>query len=379
METSVVIFTILLFLGCLQGFIMGIILIRDDSVQKRSNKWLAVILFFFSYRLLAEALKFFDIGFFDFAYHITLEYNWIYGALLYFFVKSYVNPNFRLQKKDYIHFLPVAIEFLFSLFIKTQNFFWDGTRESLTWAGYWGYVLWMHTPFMYVIAGIILLFYARKAQQLLSTEEKSAWYTPIPENLKWVKDLLIVHIIYASLFTVIVIIDFLFFNYAFTHFGFYFPFIGLSIITYWMGLQGFLHRSKPAFKKKKLASAQNQESLHLLADRIKQAMEEEFLFKNPELSLQSLAEQLSVKPYLITECLNQVLGKKFNRYINEFRLEEVKRLLLNGNFDNYTLLGIAYEAGFNSKASFNRVVKQLSGLSPKELKASQLSNRTAQE
>lgn len=379
METSLIIYTILLFLGCMQGLIMGIMLVRDTSLQQRSNKWLAYILFFFSYRLLAEALKFFDIGFFDLAYHLTLEYNWIYGCLLYFFVSSYVNPNFRLQRKDFLHFIPVIIETLFSFFIKTQNFFWDGTRESLSWAGYWGYVLWMHTPFMYVVAGIILLIYARKAQKLLSFGENKAWYISIPENLKWVRHLLLVHIIYAIVFTLIVIVDYLFFNYAFTHFDFYFPFIGLSAITYWMGIQGFAHRAKPAFKKKKLVSAQNQESLQLLATRIQEAMEQEFLYKNQDLSLQILAEQLEVKPYLITECLNQVIGKKFNRYVNEFRLEEVKRLLADSAFEHYTLLGIAYEAGFNSKASFNRVVKQLTGLSPKELKSSQLSETSVEK
>ena len=80
----------------------------------------------------------------------SVEFNWIYGALIYFFVKAYVTPKFRLNfKRDWIHFLPVIIEFLWSNYIKSQNFYWDGTRESLSWLGYWGYVVWMHYPTMY--------------------------------------------------------------------------------------------------------------------------------------------------------------------------------------------------------------------------------------
>ncbi|MEL6253924.1 MAG: helix-turn-helix domain-containing protein [Bacteroidota bacterium] len=375
MEASILLFTVVLFLGCLQGLIMGIILIRDKGPNQKAHKRLAILLFFFSYRLLAEALKFFEIGYFDFAYHITLEYNWIYGPLIYFFVRAYIYPEQSFKKNDYLHFLPVLIEFLFSFFIKSQNFFWDGTRESLSWAGYWGYVLWMHTPFMYLIAGLMILLYARKSVRLLAKAEQKESLKLITENLKWIKQLLLVMSIYSGIFLLIVLVDYFFFNYAFTHFDFYPPFLGLAAITYWIGLQGFTHRSKVPYKKKKMASSQNQEVLQELAARLQSSMKTEKLYTNPELSLHSLAEQFEVKPYLITESLNQILGKSFKQFINEFRLAEVQEMLASNQYENFTLLGIAYEAGFNSKASFNRVVKQMTGKSPKELKSINLASK----
>nr|WP_246615810.1 helix-turn-helix transcriptional regulator [Aquimarina litoralis] len=98
-------------------------------------------------------------------------------------------------------------------------------------------------------------------------------------------------------------------------------------------------------------------------------MLEEQLFKDPELTLASLSKQLDVKPYLVTKCLNTIYQKKFNDYINELRIEEVKRLLNDPKNDNFTLLALAYEAGFNSKASFNRAVKKITGNPPSALKS----------
>jgi hypothetical protein len=116
---------ILLSIGAIQGIIYGIILWRNKGQNSIANNFLATILFFFSYRLIVEILKLFGIGYYDFFYHILLEYNWIYGALIYFFVKAYATPNFKLNfKKDWIHFVPVAIEFVWSNFIKSQNFYW---------------------------------------------------------------------------------------------------------------------------------------------------------------------------------------------------------------------------------------------------------------
>jgi len=70
--------------------------------------------------------------------------------------------------------------------------------------------------------------------------------------------------------------------------------------------------------------------------------------------------------------LSQIINENFNRnfydLINEYRVKEVKKCLSNQKYNNFTLLGIAYECGFNSKASFNGVFKKFTGLTPSEFK-----------
>ncbi|MCA0132538.1 helix-turn-helix domain-containing protein [Winogradskyella alexanderae] len=369
MKPFEIFFIVLLSIGAFQGIIYGIILWYNNGTNKVANRFLATILFFFSYRLIVEILKLFGIGFYDFFYHILLEYNWIYGALIYFFIKACVTPNFKLNiKNDWIHFLPVIIEFIWSNFIKSQNFYWDGTRESLSWLGYWGYVVWMLYPTQYIISVGLIIFYINKSNKLL-IQSNSETFQLIIKNIRWIKLVLKFMKIYSVLVIFVVLIDFLFFEYAFNRSYHYPLFAGMALLTYWLGIQGFNKKDKVIIKTKTVLEPKEKELLSALAHKIEQIMINSKYYKNPDLSLSLLSKELGEKSYLITKCLNLVIGKKFNDYINEYRINELKELLKDPKNENYTLLSLAFEAGFNSKASFNRAVKKLTGKSPSALKS----------
>jgi len=368
-ETINILLVVLLLIGAIQGIIFGTILWQKQGIHYIANRFLASILFFFSYRLIVETLNIFGLGRYDLWYHILLEYNWIYGALIYFFVKSYVNPKFKLLRKDWIHFLPVLIEFIWSFFIKAQNFYWDGTRESLSWLGYWGYVVWMHYPTMFVVSGALIIFYSSKAEKILNGTIQVEGFKIIKEKIDWIKRVVLAMKIFSIIYVVGILIDFFFFNFASNFFYGHPVFIGMAIITYWLGLEGFARRKESAFKQIATISDKEKKQLQSIGKTLEVRMKEEQLFKDPELTLASLSKKLSVKPYLLTKCLNTIYQKKFNDYINELRFEEVKKLLSNPKNDNLTLLALAYEAGFNSKASFNRAIKKITGNPPSSLKS----------
>ncbi|MBT8262977.1 MAG: helix-turn-helix domain-containing protein [Bacteroidia bacterium] len=368
METKDILLVVLLAIGAIQGIIYGGILWRTRTLHKTAKQFLATILFFFSYRLIAEILHSFGLGRYDTWYYILLEYNWIYGALIYFFVLSYVTPTFKLKTKHWIHFLPVLIEIIWSFFIKAQNFYWDGTRESLSWLGYWGYVVWMRYPTMYIIAGGLIVYYSFKAEKILNYPPVIPGYRIIKENTKWIKRVVIALRIFSILFTAIVLIDFLFFDYSYSFFGD--PiFVIMAVITYWLGLEGFARRNTLAFKKVEILSEKDQFQLEEIANKISNVMTEKKLYKNQELTLAGLSEAIDVKSYLVTKALTSIFNKKFNDYINELRFNELKSLIKDPKNDKFTLLSLAFEAGFNSKASFNRTVKKITGNSPKYLKS----------
>jgi AraC-like DNA-binding protein len=367
LETNSIFLIILLAIGAIQGIIYGIILSRTTTIHKTANRFLAAILFFFSYRLLAEILHFFGLGRYDTWYYFLLEFNWIYGALIYLFAISYVNPTFRFQRKHLIHFLPVFIEVVWSFFIKSQNFYWDGTRESLSWLGYWGYVVWMHYPTMYIIAGLLIIFYSSKALSTLKNPPEPSGYKLLSEKTQWIKRVVIALALFSILFTSITLIDFLFFDYAFNFFGS--PiFITMAIITYWLGIEGFSRRNVIAFKEVDIPSEKEMDQLLLIAKKIRGKMQQELLFRNQDITVAMLSEAIDEKPYLVTKTLTAVLNKKFSDYVNELRFQELKRLLAEPANKKFTLLSLAFEAGFNSKASFHRTVKKITGKSPKHLK-----------
>ncbi|HAD96762.1 MAG TPA: adenylate cyclase [Cryomorphaceae bacterium] len=102
-----------------------------------------------------------------------------------------------------------------------------------------------------------------------------------------------------------------------------------------------------------------------------QHISEEEPFLNPQLSLRSLAQQLQIHPNQLSWLLNEKLGKNFNEFINHYRVETFKGLATNPSNSHISLIGLAYESGFNSKTVFNTYFKKEVGMTPKEfLKAS---------
>ncbi|MEP7109255.1 MAG: helix-turn-helix domain-containing protein [Ferruginibacter sp.] len=91
-------------------------------------------------------------------------------------------------------------------------------------------------------------------------------------------------------------------------------------------------------------------------------------YQDSELTLFSLAEQLQIHPNHLSQIINQHCQQNFFDYINEQRVNDVKDALGSNSFDKHSLLGIAYEFGFNSKASFNRAFKKFTGMTPSEYK-----------
>lgn len=95
-------------------------------------------------------------------------------------------------------------------------------------------------------------------------------------------------------------------------------------------------------------------------------MESDKLFKEPELSLAMLAGKLEVHPNYLSQVINQREGKSFFDYINNLRVEEFKRLVALPANSQFTIIGLAYDCGFNSKSSFNKNFRKATGESPSE-------------
>lgn len=98
-------------------------------------------------------------------------------------------------------------------------------------------------------------------------------------------------------------------------------------------------------------------------------MKTEEPYKQNQLSLNDVAEKLNIPSHNLSQVLNVYLETNFYNYINKFRVEEVKRMLNNKKFEHYSLLGIAHEAGFNSKSAFNRIFKNVTGQTPTQYKS----------
>lgn len=108
-----------------------------------------------------------------------------------------------------------------------------------------------------------------------------------------------------------------------------------------------------------------------LKRKLERALRSEKAYLSPDLTLQELALKLEMKSSKLSSFFNTTLGKNFNDVVNEYRVKEVQRLMKDPNTDKKaTLMELAYQSGFNSKATFNRIFKQIAGVTPKEFRNS---------
>lgn len=104
--------------------------------------------------------------------------------------------------------------------------------------------------------------------------------------------------------------------------------------------------------------------------KLKIAMQTDKAYLNPELTLHDLAETTGLKLAELSNFINKNMGRNFNDFINEYRIREFKRLVSTEADPKATLMELAYQSGFNSKASFNRLFKEYTGITPSQFKKS---------
>lgn len=107
--------------------------------------------------------------------------------------------------------------------------------------------------------------------------------------------------------------------------------------------------------------------------QLEKLMNTDKIWNNDDLTLKSTASMLKITQHQLSQLLNERLSMNFNGYVNSFRIEEAKKLLINS--PDKTVLFIAYEVGFNSKSSFYESFTRLTGISPLEFRKKKLSGK----
>ncbi len=101
-----------------------------------------------------------------------------------------------------------------------------------------------------------------------------------------------------------------------------------------------------------------------------EVMSDKKLYQDPKLSIHKLSQELAIPRQYISEVLNCHLGKNFQDFVNEYRVEAFVERLKKDQNDQFTLFGLANDVGFNSKSTFNAIFKKYKGLTPSQFKKS---------
>ena len=156
--------------------------------------------------------------------------------------------------------------------------------------------------------------------------------------------------------------------------------IPISILFGFASINDFLLNKKmndilPKIKKDKYNNSNlNQEAIAQYKTDLINSMVNDKMYLNPKLSIHDLSKRNNIPRQYISEVLNEYMNTSFQDFVNEYRVEEFINRLKNNQDNQFTLLAIALDVGFNSKSSFNAIFKKFKGLTPTEYNKTILKN-----
>lgn len=283
-----------------------------------------------------------------------------------------ISTNKKISWKHSLHLIPFiinCIELPFFLF----------NSHSLTLEYYAGFWFTKYEMIMRLISGpvyfSIILIKTYRLQQRIEFRSNE-----IVLSLKWIRNLSLgVFVVY--LITLVVTVLELMFRID-IHFRYdYYTLTALTILIFYMGIMGSKQRnifSNESISDNLNKAVKNKRTIYLKYNNMDKyekqlyiLMDKEKVFIDPLISLSSLAEKMEIPCHILSLLLNEKINKKFNDFINEYRIEEFKKLISLPSNKKYNIMALAYDAGFNSKATFNRIFKTYTGITPAEFKMSQ--------
>jgi AraC-like DNA-binding protein len=332
----------------------------------RANRILGVVLLLLGVSFMSDVLwanRFFD--YYPHLFEYDSPVSLCIGPLVFLYIRYQTNPKARLQPADLLHLLPVILyvwllrNFLFSSASAKAEMIHNLTIPNFIFVQYLKKVqLLLYGLLCYRL----LIRHKRVTRELLSNLQS--------RQLEWMQHLLLGA---AMLFGVWVISN---------EVRWAEPALGLALLgfSYWVAYLSVQQESSLAHMNTETVlpiiaeepavryrhSTLTEEYLVHTVKKIERHMSEQKPYLDGDLTLTSLAEQLQINPNQLSQVLNEGLTENFYRFVNRYRVEESKQMLLDPAFSHYNILGIAFQAGFSTKSTFNKTFKELTGLSPSE-------------
>lgn len=305
-----------------------------------------------------------------------------FGPFLFIYTKNLIYRKKFIRNKDYFHFIPFLILTVCYFAFFKGKLDLDGNNMLRVDGMAYARVLYS------LVFAVSVTYYTTYTFYLLRRYKRT-----LPDNFSYFSEdnelnwLYFLTSLFAITYAVYAVLGFYNLYSGIRVFEIdYYSDIGLTLLTFgvsYFGIkQPYLFKEIPEDKDDKQSSALGQENKEKykqsnLTEEVKTAfiaklqeyMVNERPYMNPELTVQDLSKQVNIARHHLTEILNSDIGKNFFTFINEYRINAVKRRLMDEKFDHLTIIAIAYDCGFNSKSTFNSIFKQHTNMTPSKWKA----------
>jgi len=369
MDTDITITPALSFLGILnllgaaQGLLLTLALLTVRSENKAANRLLAALTCTISIGVSGAVLLTSNyVFYFPHLSRLHQPFSFLAPPLLFLYIRTLTSHKGKLETRHFLHFIPFVVVLLLLL----PYYFQSGAAKirilSFEYIGQldqWYYIrsaLFITQFLVYlVLIAQIIIKYSRNVKQQALPRDKAVLFElrffVIASSILWVA--IIFRLAIQTIPNLLV------------------P-LGASLLVYGLG---YLKMRRPEQSESDDISVKKYEKSQLTPERserylnkLLQFMETESPFTDGDLTIQKLADKLSIPAPHLSQTINERLSKSFPDFINSYRIEEAKRRLLDPAFKHLSILGIAEDVGFSSKSSFNAVFKKHTEMTPSEFR-----------
>ncbi len=359
--------SIICFVAILQGLIFaGMLVLRFFKNRQKADLWLAILLLVLCSALMTPFIGFanvYDLNQWLTYFPFAIAYS--YGFLVWFYTLHLTDSKRGFTRRDLLPFVPTIIYLAFRFFLFGHDLEWKN------WYGKtYGNIVETFVFVTELVWNLVFLFFSIHHYQKYRSWLNQNFSDTEKIKFDWLRNFLYI-------FTGILMLGALFdftnsFLFRLSYLQYFYFELVLALVTYYLAVAGYL-RSKTielnftetqAIEIDERKTLLSDKELEKLKSKLRDLMQNDKLYLEPNLTLTDVSRQLGVNYTVLSYTINNGFGKNFNDFVNEFRINEVKEKLRIA--DDSTLLGVAFDCGFNSKATFNRAFKKFTGVSPKE-------------
>jgi len=362
--------SLIFMLGAFLAFFLSVVTYIIKVGDIRANRWISLFCLLTSIYLMRGYLMI--SGCYTTVPLITMlidNARYAIGPFLLFYVKTVIDPQFRLKIKDILHILPLMINigliahvyvmYPVDLNEYLSNWFTSSLLDPRYLADFVSRVI-----FFFAFCGYII-FSVHLSRNSNLTSSRQSFGKNI--HLVWLRRFTTAFIPILVILVFCMILIAIGFPKKYLYFSVYFA---VSLLTFVCGIFALMrpeifYRAKPLSPEKK---NQNSPLSYLDADfylkQINHLMETDQEYLDPDLNLISLAKRMNTPRNNLSRIINEATGYNFTDFINSYRIEKLLRLMKDHDRADESILTLAFEAGFNSKAPFNKAFKKFIGEVP---------------
>ncbi|CAH0192450.1 Regulatory protein SoxS [Chryseobacterium sp. Bi04] len=373
------IYTTLLNIAIFQGIVLGVVILKSSLFNSKSNKYLAYLLFALSMVLLNYVFEL-EGAFKSYPLLCFLDYiEWIFllPVFIFQFIINRIDDTVKNRQRTYLYYIPFAYSSTFVILYHLNDIL--GIYKI---PGSGIFIINILRLIQLLFAFIIILFPPFYSYFMIR-------HLKDPQEKKWVITLLTTLYLLLSTWLITYMTGF---------------FLGIDIsstmsvlalsatfIMHWTAYIG-IYKYKLAKNKDAVYHFLNNDSAvlspnlpivevsipqeykesitadNLYFQKLELLCKDEHIYTDSTLNREKVAEKLGISAGYVSQIVNTITGDNFAHYINQYRVEAVKEMISDPEYENYTLLTMGLESGFTSKTTFYKAFKKVTGQTPNEYK-----------